>query len=251
MNKGSGSADYRLQETTIWSFKQRGNWATHRGDYPGNWSPHVPRNVILRYSKEGELVLDPFVGSGTTTTEAQLLRRHSVGVDINPKAIDTAKSRVIDPAGEFAPILMVADARNLPLADESVDLIVAHPPYADIIQYSRLEHDLSALSLAGFLESMVLVAQECHRVLRQGGICALMLGDIRINGDIYLLGFECLSEFTSMGFRTKDLAIKIQHNCRSMEKWRQRQPTFLLLAHEYLFVLTKPLPRSLEPRSCR
>lgn len=82
-----------LQNTTIWSFKERGNWATHRGDYPGNWSPYVPRNVILRYSKESDIVLDQFLGSGTTAVEAALLNRKFIGIDINDNAISIAKDR--------------------------------------------------------------------------------------------------------------------------------------------------------------
>ena len=41
---------FELEETTIWSFKERGNWATHKGDYRGNCPPQVPRNLILKYT---------------------------------------------------------------------------------------------------------------------------------------------------------------------------------------------------------
>ena len=58
--------DFELETNTVWSFKKRGNWATHDAKYRGNWSPFIPRNIILRYSKKGEIVLDPFIGSGTT-----------------------------------------------------------------------------------------------------------------------------------------------------------------------------------------
>jgi len=54
--------DFKEEQTTVWSFKQRGNWATHSGEYRGNWSPYIPRNVILKYSKPDELVLDYFCG---------------------------------------------------------------------------------------------------------------------------------------------------------------------------------------------
>ncbi|MFN3135595.1 MAG: site-specific DNA-methyltransferase, partial [Candidatus Kryptonium sp.] len=47
---------FKEERTTVWSFKQRGDWATHSGEYRGNWSPYIPRNVILKYSKPGELV---------------------------------------------------------------------------------------------------------------------------------------------------------------------------------------------------
>jgi DNA modification methylase len=69
-----------LETTSIWSFPDRGNWATHDAQYRGNWPPYVPRNLILRYSKEEDLILDQFVDSGTTLIEAKLLNRNSIGV---------------------------------------------------------------------------------------------------------------------------------------------------------------------------
>lgn len=56
--------NFNLETTTVWGFPDRGDWATHSGKYRGNWSPFIPRNVILRYSKEGETVLDQFVEVG-------------------------------------------------------------------------------------------------------------------------------------------------------------------------------------------
>ncbi|MEW6685435.1 MAG: DNA methyltransferase [Candidatus Edwardsbacteria bacterium] len=83
--------DFKEEQTTVWSFKQRGKWATHSGEYRGNWSPYIPRNVILKYSKPAELVLDYFCGAGTTAVEAKLLGRKCVALDINDKAIELAK----------------------------------------------------------------------------------------------------------------------------------------------------------------
>jgi hypothetical protein len=80
--------DFRLESTTVWSFKQRGSWATHDGRYRGNWSPYIPRNLILRYTKPGDLVLDPFVGGGTTAVEAKLLGRRCIARDINPVCVE-------------------------------------------------------------------------------------------------------------------------------------------------------------------
>lgn len=54
--------DFELEMTTHWSFPKRGDWATHDAKWRGNWSPYIPRNIILRYSKEGDLVLDQFAG---------------------------------------------------------------------------------------------------------------------------------------------------------------------------------------------
>lgn len=54
--------DFKLEETTVWKFSERGSWATHNGRYRGNWSPYIPRNLILRYSKKGDKILDQFCG---------------------------------------------------------------------------------------------------------------------------------------------------------------------------------------------
>jgi len=75
--------DFRLETTTVWSFENRGKWATHRGDYRGNWAPEIPRNLILRYTQPGDTVLDQMVSSGTTLVECKLLGRNGIGVDIN------------------------------------------------------------------------------------------------------------------------------------------------------------------------
>ena len=58
--------DFALETTTVWSFPTRGRWATHRGDYRGNWPPQLVRNLLIRYSRPGEWVLDQMCGGGTT-----------------------------------------------------------------------------------------------------------------------------------------------------------------------------------------
>ena len=62
--------EFELEMNTVWSFPDRGKWATHDAKYRGNWSPYIPRNLLLRYSNEGDLILDQFAGGGTTLVEA-------------------------------------------------------------------------------------------------------------------------------------------------------------------------------------
>ena len=90
----SGFKDFALETTSIWSFPNRGSWANHNGKYRGNWSPYVPRNLILRYSKNQDIVLDQFVGGGTTLMEAALLGRRGIGIDINPDAIKISSKNI-------------------------------------------------------------------------------------------------------------------------------------------------------------
>ena len=80
--------EFNLEKTSIWSFKERGTWATHKGDYRGNCPPQVPRNLILKYTKENDIVLDPFCGSGTTMVECKLLNRKGIGIDVNENALN-------------------------------------------------------------------------------------------------------------------------------------------------------------------
>lgn len=235
--------NFELETNTVWAFPDRGKWATHDAKYRGNWSPYIPRNVILRYSQEDDTVLDPFVGGGTTAVEAKLTNRNFVGFDINPKAVelscekcdfqfDTTATSVID----------VADARKLPLNDNSVDLICAHPPYADIIHYSEnIEGDLSLLPIKDFLFEMSKVADECRRVLKKGKFCAILMGDMRKKGMVQPLAFETMRVFELAGFKTKEIIIKEQHNCKATGYWKTNSIkfNFLLLAHEYLFILKK------------
>jgi len=177
--------------TTVWSFPKRGSWATHKGDYRGNWAPQIPRALILMYTRPGDLVLDPMVGSGTTLIEAKLLGRNSIGVDINygaviltlhrlyylDKAIKEYKKKCVRGLfefihkNEFSSFHTIinginledierawfkvyhGDARNLnEINDESIDLIATHPPYFNIIKYSGKERVEGDLSRARSLE---------------------------------------------------------------------------------------------------
>ncbi|WP_346867938.1 MULTISPECIES: DNA methyltransferase [unclassified Clostridium] len=87
------------ETTSVWSFEESGSWATLRGDYLGNCSPMVVKNILLKYTKENDIVLDQFLGSGTTAIEALLLNRKIIGIDINMRAIDISKGRVRDLLG--------------------------------------------------------------------------------------------------------------------------------------------------------
>jgi len=251
--------DFSLENFSVWSFKQRGNWATHSGEYRGNFSPYIPRNIILRYSRPAELVLDMFCGAGTTAIEAKLLGRRCLASDINKKAIELAKENLkfeinLLPFPEeqgkeyFEPELLVKDARDLSwLDDDSVDLICTHPPYANIIQYTdNKAEDLSFLDVKEFLEEMKKVAKESFRVLKPGRQCALLIGDTRRRKHVVPLGFWLINVFLEAGFYLRELIIKRQHNCKTTGFWYEKsiKNNFLLLAHEYLPVFEKPLSRS-------
>jgi DNA modification methylase len=241
--------DFELQSTTVWSFPQRGNWATHKSDYRGNFAPQVPRNLIEMYSQEGDSILDPMVGAGTTLIEAKLLARHALGIDINPDAAKLAEGAlnfVHHPPTKQK--VMVGDARDLSfLKDDSIDLIITHPPYMNIIKYSegKIPADISNIcSLSKFCDEIEIVAKELFRVLKPDKYCAILIGDTRKGKHFVPLAFNVMQRFLKAGFALKEDIIKIQHNCSTTGQWKNRakQQGFYLIMHEHLFVFRKPKP---------
>jgi len=241
--------NFQPETTTVWSFPDRGNWATHylNSKYRGNWAPQVPRNLILKYTKEGDTVLDQMVGSGTTLIECKLLGRNGIGVDINPNAIMVTLDRLDFnlPIGHKKSKIKtyVGDARNLNLIeDDSIDLIATHPPYAGIISYSnqKVEGDLSSLSVKDFVKEMKKVAEECFRVLKPGKYCAILIGDTRKHRHYIPIAFRVMGVFLEVGFILKEDIIKLQWKMKSTrEKWAGKYD-FYKIAHEHLFVFRKP-----------
>ncbi|MEM5830864.1 MAG: DNA methyltransferase [candidate division WOR-3 bacterium] len=238
--------DFKLETTTIWSFPERGEWATHKGNYRANWSPYIPRNLILRFTKENELVLDQMVGSGTTLIECKLLNRKGIGVDINPDAIMVTRNR-LDFKYKYEPEIKtyVGDARNLNLIqDESIDLIATHPPYANIVKFTnnKIEGDLSNVkNIDNFIKEMEKVAKECYRVLKPGKHCAILIGDTRKKKHFVPIAARVMETFLKVGFILREDVIKLQWKMKSTrEKWRGSKYDFLLLAHEHLFIFRKP-----------
>ncbi len=239
--------DFELEATTIWSFPNRGKWATHKGDYRGNFAPQIPRNVIERYSEQGDLVLDPMVGSGTTIIEAKLTGRNSIGVDINKKPLEVAKERIsqVPNTNDSSHILYLGDARKLDkIDDNSIDLICTHPPYLNIIRYS--ENNLQDLSSIGsvryFTDEMKKIARECYRVLKGDKFLAILIGDTRKHRHYVPLSAYVLKTFLDTGFILREDIIKHQWNCASTPQWRKQSMkyNFHLIMHEHLYVFRKP-----------
>ncbi len=245
--------NFELETTSVWSFPDRGNWATHylNSKYRGNWAPEIPRNLILKYTQPGDTVLDQMVGSGTTAIECKLLGRNCIAVDINPDAIMVTRDRLnfsfntLDPKFPKTTIkTYVGDARNLNLIkDESIDLIATHPPYVSIISYSnkKVEGDLSSIeSVDEFVEEMKKVAKESFRVLKPGKHCAILIGDTRRHKHYVPVAFRVMQAFLEVGFILKEDIIKLQWHMKSTrEKWSGKYD-FYKIAHEHLFVFRKP-----------
>ncbi|GAG91819.1 unnamed protein product [marine sediment metagenome] len=244
------SFKYDPEFTTVWSFPERGNWATHNSKYRGNFAPQIARNIIEMYTTKGDSILDPMVGAGTTLIEAKLLARNALGMDINPAAVQLSEKALrFEHHPSSKQTVQVGDARDLSfLKDNSFDLVLTHPPYLNIIRYSdgEIAGDLSNISsLPKFCDEIEKIAEELFRVLKPDKFCAILIGDTRKGKHYVPLAFHILGRFLKVGFVLKEDIVKVQHNCAFTERWRgkAKRDKFYLIMHEHLFVFRKPKPK--------
>ncbi len=238
--------DFEQECATVWSFARRGKWATHNSKYRGNWAPEVVRNLIVRYTQENDYLFDPMIGGGTTAIECKLLNRNLLALDINPNAIELTQ-KALEFESEYNPKIKIElnDSRALSmLKDESIDFILNHPPYVDIIKYSdkQIIEDLSNIhDLDEFCDEIEKVANEFYRVLKKDKYCAILIGDTRRKKMYQPLAFKVMERFLKVGFELKEDIIKHQHNCKATGFWvnKSKEANFLLIMHEHLFVFKK------------
>lgn len=223
----------RPQVTTLWDYPSQHYGEGEQGSqaYEGATPSYVVWNVVHRYSAEGETVLDPFCGSGTTLDVCRDLGRSALGFDLAPSRRD----------------IQQADARSLPLKQRSVDLVFMDPPYADNLTYSNDERCIGKLAPNGrYQRAMRLVIGECHRVLRDDRMLAIFVADIfRKDKGFYPLGFE-LFEIAKPLFIPHDVVAVTRHNkTLAMGNYRKAadEGNFFLRGFNYLLLLRKRATR--------
>ncbi|MCC7436507.1 class I SAM-dependent methyltransferase [Candidatus Nomurabacteria bacterium] len=238
--------NFEMECTSVWAFPRRGNWATHVSDWRGNWSPEVARNLILRYSKEGDHLLDCMIGGGTTAIEAKILNRHITCIDVNEEAIKrTIKSLEFEVGNKSKQRVLKGDARDMSfIKDNEIDFVLTHPPYVDIIKYSdgKIKEDISGIhDIDKFVDEIEKIAKELYRVLKTGKYCAILMGDTRRQKMYQPLAFKVMERFLKVGFVLKEDIIKRQFNCKATGFWvnKSKEANFLLIMHEHLFVFQK------------
>ncbi|MCL2724145.1 MAG: methyltransferase domain-containing protein [Polyangiaceae bacterium] len=232
MHKRPHKPPLRLQPTTLWEYPSQ-HYGDHvQGDqrYVGATPSYIIWNLVERYTKPGDLVVDPFCGSGTTLDVAKDTGRRARGFDISP----------------YRPDIELADARKLPLDSNSADLVFMDPPYGDHIHYSEAKDCIGKLSAydPAYFRAMHRAIRESARVLKPGGFFGLYVCDY----------FEKRRGFSPVGFQLfvsvaeamalVDIISVVRHN-QSLEMGNYRKAAaegnFFLRGFNYLFIAQKPV----------
>ena len=223
-----GASD--LEPYTVWDFPDQGAGSTRFGDssFNGVTPALCALNLIRRFTRPGDLVVDPMAGSGTIGDVARSLGRRTVSMDIAPRRRD----------------ILRADARCWPLPDGAATLAVIDSPYSDNLVYSDDPRCLGRISCRDgrFYREMARVADEARRVLRPGGVLAWIISDEYKGGAYTPVGFRLQTVLTSR-FDFLDTVVLVRHNDRSaspMWEHRARRYQFLLRGFKFLFLMRRP-----------
>lgn len=244
---------------SLWLIPERDSTGVHSADYHGNFIPQIPHQMMLRYTRQGDVVMDPFVGMGTTIIEAQRLGRHAVGVELQTAVAEKARARVAtepNPYGTWSRIVC-SDSRveatrhrvqkHLEeLGHKHVQMVVMHPPYHDIIHFSNLENDLSnAKDLDTFLAMFGDVVGNCTKLLERGRFLVLVIGDKYADGEWVPLGARTMDVVLKQGYTLKSWVVKnmsgnrAKRNLDNLWRYRALRGGFYIFKHEHVLVFRK------------
>lgn len=248
---------------SLWLIGKRDKSGSHRGDYHGNFVPQIPNQLMRRFTKKGDVVLDTFLGSGTTLIECKKLGRNGIGIELLPEVAEIAKQRInqeplFDSKDKLFSTILIADSTKKATrkkVDEvlekynkqKVQLIIMHPPYHDIIKFSDKKEDLSnAKSIREFLKLFGDVVSNFLDLLEKRHYLAVVIGDKYTNSQWIPLGFEVMEETLNRdSLILKSILVKNMVNNRGKRNqehlWRYRALVggFYVFRHEYILLFQK------------
>ncbi len=219
-----------LQPSTLWEYPSQ-----HYGDkmqgsqlYRGATPSYVIWNLLTRYTRENDLVVDPMCGSGTTIDVCGDLNRRVSGFDLTPFREDIEK----------------ADARNLPLKNGVADFVFVDPPYSDHIHYSEEPNCIGNLPAEEpqYFQEMGRVITEIDRILKPGRYMALYICDsYKKKKGFVPIGYR-LYETLCRHFKPADIISVVRHNKTLLKSnWKKTaiEGNFFLRGFNYLFIMKK------------
>ena len=243
---------------SLWLIEKRDSSGKHANVYHGNFVPQIPNNLIRRYTNEGDLALDLFMGSGTTLFECESLKRNFIGFDINSEMIKYVGSKMDSesPIKYYINECDVTDDVNFvksiecnlnDLKRKTVDFFIAHPPYMDIIKFTDLPCDLSHISDVDiFIEKFIASISNAYKYLAANKYFAIVMGDVYKKSEVVPLAFYVMDAVKKhFDVKLKGTIIKnIEGNRGKLgvnNIWHERalRSDYFIFKHEYIFVFKK------------
>jgi DNA modification methylase len=232
----------KLQTTTLWYHPsaQYGDRPMGIPGYPGATPAWVIWNLLERYTREGDLVVDPFCGGGTTIDVARSLERRALGYDLQPQRPDVFR----------------ADARELPLEPGKADFVFMDPPYSTHLEYSGGEECIGELDAFGseYFDAMERVFEETDRVLRDRRYMAVYCSDSFKKKRGFVGIGSAFYAMLARRFRPVDHVVVVRGN-RKLEKPNfhraAAEQNFFLRGFNHLLIFKKELAKPAARRAER
>ncbi len=250
--------ELNINVDSLWLINEREKSGKHSNIYHGNFIPQIPNQLIRRFTKTNEIVLDPFLGSGTTLFECEKLNRRLIGFDINKEILEYVQSKMIDSNQDNFEI-HECDITNkdnfdkkinktlLKFDSNKVQFALMHPPYMDIIKFTNNEKDLSNISdVYTFVNFFNKAVNNTLNFLDKNRYFAIVIGDVYKNSEVLPLSFYVLDNIKkSFKVKLKGIIVKnIEGNRGKLGKegiWKYRAlaSDYFIFKHEYILVFKK------------
>jgi len=216
----------------VWQFTYEKRDVRDKELHPATFPISLAKKIIELFTHEGELVLDPFVGSGTTLLAAQDLNRNAVGFDLQKKYIELCKSRlsndnIFNKTQQFA---VQDDARNIDnyFYEETLSLIWTSPPYGNLLnrkrknksrrdrnneqlnkveQYSQDERDLGTYELEDYTKAIGDIYESLLPLLKEKGHCVINIPDMWWENQRITLHVSLIEELRKRGYELRNTII--------------------------------------------
>ncbi len=229
IEKNSEDEKPSFETTTLWDYPRQSYGKNKKGNnkFQGVTPAFLIWNLIQRYTKPGDLVIDPMAGSGTTIDVCEEEGRRVIGYDTNPQHPKVIKN----------------DSRKIPLEDNSVDMVFIDSPYGDNVNYSDDPADIGKISAEDekFYGELKKVTVEIFRVLKYGKVVSWLIGDQWVKRKFTPVGFKIynmLSEF----FEPIDIICvtrRQQSSNKGFWHYRAKKFNFYLRGFKYLIIMKK------------
>ncbi len=229
--------EWLKRQIGVWEFFYEKRDIRDKTLHPATFPIALAKQVIELFCHKGELVLDPFVGSGTTLVAAQDCERNALGFDLQEKYIRLcgtrlANERLFSTASQIA---IQDDARNIPkyLAENSLSLIFTSPPYANLLnrarknksrrdrkndqlgkveQYSQDDRDLGTLSIEAYAKTMGDIFQQLMPLLRPKAHCVINVPDMWWDNQRITIHVSLINELRTRGYELRNIIIWNRNN---------------------------------------